>query len=328
MDTARSSEALGFLSATRGGELGKGPGAQSQRDLGANWREGSSSAFPKLGPRGGSAAFPAVTRAVARRVIGESGGGGTEGTRQGAAVPGAGAGSKAQRPPRQQVLELRRAGAAQTPPGRPSAHCAWSESGGGRGAEPQERLGRGCGRGLPPRPAELEVSLDKVGPGGWAPALHPRPAALVPAGVGAPRSRRSSVAPALSAHTFHRVPLTAPSLTFLASAHHFPGLLTSRISSPVSVLLSGFLTSWSFSPPLQPPHLLPSLPASTSFLTFSPARPPLFLHPQGEGSDTLSRAVPRARGAGLGGGGASRAVFCPARALRWSRVPQGQIRCL
>lgn len=52
LDTARSSEALGFLSATRGGELGKGPGAHSQRDLGANWREGSSSAFPKLGPRG------------------------------------------------------------------------------------------------------------------------------------------------------------------------------------------------------------------------------------------------------------------------------------
>lgn len=103
-----------------------------------------------------------MTRAVARRVIGESGGGGTEGTRQAAAVPGAGAGSEAQLPPRQQVLELRRAGAAQTPPGRPFAHCAWSESGGSRGAEPQARLGRGCGRGLPPRPTELEVSLDKI----------------------------------------------------------------------------------------------------------------------------------------------------------------------
>lgn len=66
-------------------------------------------------------------------------------------------------------------------------------------------------------------------------------------------------------------------------------------------LLPGFLTSRSFSPPSSPPHLLPSHPASTSFLTFSPARPPLFLHPQGEGSDTPSRAAPRAGGAGLGG---------------------------
>lgn len=80
---------FGFSPRKEGRRARKGPGAQSQRDLGANWREGSSSAFPKLGPRGGSPAVPAVTRAVARRVIGESGGGGTEGTRQAAAVPGA-----------------------------------------------------------------------------------------------------------------------------------------------------------------------------------------------------------------------------------------------
>lgn len=180
-------------------------------------------------------------------------------------MPGAAAGSEAQRQPRQQVLEPRRAGAAQTPPGCPSARGAWSKSGGGRGAEPQARLGRGCGRGLPLRPAELELPPDKVGPGGWARARRPRPAAS------SGRCGRPALPPLLRGSC---------------------GVCSFGPSSPPP----GSSLPW-------PPHLPLLLPSSP---TFSPARPPLFLLSQGEGSDTLGpRCTPRGRcGPGRWGSGA------------------------
>lgn len=86
----------------------------------------------------------------------------------------------------------------------------------------------------------------------------------------------------------------------LPQAPHFPGLLASR----------------SVSPPSQPPHLLPTLRVSTSFPTLSPARSPPPPCTRRERAVTPGpRCTPRgAGGAGLGGGGASRAVCCPARA--------------
>lgn len=151
------------------------------------------------------------------------------------------------------------------PPDYPSARGAWSKSGGGRGAEPQARLGRGCGRGLPLRPAELELPLDKVGPGGWARARRPRPAASS-CRCGRPVFLRFLRGPCGVCSFWPSSPLPGSSLP-------------------------------------RPPHL-PALLSSSP--TFSPARPPLFLLSQGEGSDTLGpRCTPRWRcGPGRWGSGA------------------------
>lgn len=178
----------------------------------------------------------------------------------------------------------------------------------------------------PPRRAG---GVPRQGRAGWVgtdPASPPRRAS-------SGRCGRPALSPLLCGSC--GVCASAPSGSPHRPQSHFPGLRTSFPWPPhLPDLLTGLRSSCPASSPpgpypllSQPPHL-PSLPAFTSFLTFSPARPPPFLPPPGEGSDTLSCAVPRARGAGLGGGGASRAVFCPARSLRWSRVPQGQIRCL
>lgn len=158
------------------------------------------------------------------------------------------------------------------PPDYRSARGAWSKSGGGRGAEPQARLGRGCGRGLPLRPAELELPLDKVGPGGWARARRPRPAASS-GRCGRPALRR-----------FLRGPC---------------GVCSFWPSSPPP----GSSLPW-------PPHIVSSASSLTGPSPLLPdlltCRPPLFPLSQGEGSDTLGpRCTPRGRcGPGRWGSGA------------------------